>query len=217
MGPFPVAATMRQAHPSHAGHRGGVFRGFGALDDPPITVNDGLVVLSSSGEQQWQTNWAQSCMDKVNAPSGDIVYQLTGSDCGSNASQDHSPLNLLIPQMIQHGYVPLVETTVFLTGAYFSRVIFTTNSETIRQLAGASGTVQPGIGVFAVASQELNPVGVALITQARAIAKGISPAPPPITVAVAKANLVGKSSTALIAVGVVGLIIWAFGSKKKRG
>jgi hypothetical protein len=215
MGPFPVAATMRQAHPSHAGHRGGVFRGFGA-DDAPITVNDGLVVLSSSGEQQWRTLWAGSCMARVPVPSDDQTYQLSASDCTTVVSDDLSPLNLLIPTLTQRGYVPLVETTVFLTGSYFSRVIFTKNSETIRQLVGGAGAPQPGIGVFAVATQELTPVGVALITQARAVAKGIS-APPATTVAVAKANLLGKGSSALIAVGVVGLIIWAFGSKKKRG
>jgi hypothetical protein len=194
------------------------FHSFGA-DDSPIMVNDGLVVLSSAGEQQWQAQWAQSCMDLIPAPSADMVFQLSGSDCSTAQAFDdsHAPLSQIVPRLMQQGYVPLVETTAFLTGAYYSRVIFTQNSETVRQLAGASaGAVQPGVGVFAVATSELNNVGVALVTKSRAIAKGVTPgkvAP----VAVVQASLVGKTSTALIAVGVIGLIFWAFGSKKRRG
>jgi hypothetical protein len=207
---------MRQAHPSHGGYRQGVFRGFGA-DDSPIMVNDGLVVLSSAGEQQWQAQWSQSCMDLVPGPSADLVFQLSGADC-AKITETHAPLNQIVPSLMQQGYVPLVETTAFLTGAYYSRVIFTKNSETVRQLSGASlGAVQPGVSVFAVATGELNSDGVVLITHSRAIAKGVTPGKAAPVAAAAQAALVGKTSTALIAVGVIGLIFWAFGSKKKRG
>ncbi len=190
---------------------------FGATEIGPVTVNGGLVTLTDVGEQLFRAVQPTSCVQQIPAPSTDLVYQLTATpqeQCGQNGT---SLLQELVMNLGQQGYVPLVETTFFLTGAYFSKVIFTRSSATILALTGGLNALAPApsIGRFAVAQTDTDTIGLALISEARGAVNTLTPGavgPAP----AAKASFLSTGTGTLVMVGGAALLLWALSAGKKR-
>jgi hypothetical protein len=177
---------------------------FGATDLVALTQTvDGLTFMTAAALALWQSAMQLSACP-VQAPTTDIVLKL-GVDPGCQSLAAAlaaapagsvalvSPADLMTISSVTDTSPPAVNITI------------TSNPQVVAQLAGAG---------MAFAITDTASSANQVVAAAKTIAKG-KMAGAAAGGAVA-AHIFGLSTTALIAVGVGGLIIWSFAKKKKR-